>query len=401
MSSLPQKPTENIPPSPSGAGPSKICGICSSPAKYTCPRCSARSCSLNCSQTHKSRDSCSGIRDPVKFVPLNQYSQGVWSSDYTLLEEGRRQVVGWGKGIKIEEVNGGVVSGRGRGRGGSRAPKGQRRSKTDGLRRELEKYGCMAEFMPEGMARKKTNQSSWNPKTEQLYLTVDLIIPSNLILPSPNSTVVTSSNTSSKTITHPRVLFHAPDAESLPTISSLLPSLTIPLSEIRLCQPFHSTPLRPAPSHQPNQTIFYPPLDADKPLKDVLKGSAWVEFPEIQLMARETWEEMVNKGDVIITEIEAISQVPVRQRDSGWGAKRRPNEVPKEEGQQDGAKRLKAESNQGLLALGEYDSEEGSDAENGAEDADALIVEEANDEVPSPEMLIAVGQALMADLEET
>lgn len=164
MSSLPQKPTENILRSPSGAGPSKICAICSSPAKYTCPRCSARSCSLDCSQTHKSRDSCSGIRDPVKFVPLNQYSQGVWSSDYTLLEEGRRQVAGWGKGIKIEEVNGGVIGGRGRGRG-SRAPKGQRRSKTDGLRRELEKYGCMAEFMPEGMARKKTNQSSWNPKS--------------------------------------------------------------------------------------------------------------------------------------------------------------------------------------------------------------------------------------------
>lgn len=164
MSSLPQKPTENTFQSSSAAGPSKICAVCSSPAKYTCPRCSARSCSLNCSQIHKSRDSCSGIRDPAKFVPLNQYGQGVWSSDYTLLEEGRRQIAGWGKGIKIEEVNGGVVSSRGRGRG-SRAPKGQRRSKTDGLRRELERYGCRAEFMPEGMGRKKTNQSSWNPKS--------------------------------------------------------------------------------------------------------------------------------------------------------------------------------------------------------------------------------------------
>lgn len=118
-------------------------------------------------------------------------------------------------------------------------------------------------------------------------------------------------------------------------------------------------------------------------------------------MARETWEEMMNKGDVIITEIEAISQVPGRQRDSGWGAKRRSNEIANGEGQQDGAKRLKAESNRGLLALGEYDSEEGSDAENGAEDADPLIAEEANDEVPSTEMLVTVGQALMADLAET
>ncbi|EAL22158.1 hypothetical protein CNBC2960 [Cryptococcus deneoformans B-3501A] len=370
MSSLPQKPTENTFQSSSAAGPSKICA---------------------------SRDSCSGIRDPAKFVPLNQYGQGVWSSDYTLLEEGRRQIAGWGKGIKIEEVNGGVVSSRGRGRG-SRAPKGQRRSKTDGLRRELERYGCRAEFMPEGMGRKKTNQSSWNPKTEQLHLTVHLIIPSNLILPSPDSTIITS--TSFKTITHPRVLFHAREAESLPTISSLLPSLTIPLSEIRFCQPFHSTPFRPAPSHQPNQKIFYPPLDANKPLKDVLKGSAWVEFPEIQLMARETWEEMVDKGEAIITEIEAMSQVSGRERDSGWGAKRRLNEVAEGKVQHNGTKRLKSESNQGLLALGEYDSEEGSDAENGAEEADDVSAEEAQDQDPSPEILAAVGRALMADLEE-
>lgn len=327
-------------------------------------------------------------------MPLNQYGQGVWSSDYTLLEEGRRQIAGWGKGIKIEEVNGGVVSSRGRGRG-SRAPKGQRRSKTDGLRRELERYGCRAEFMPEGMGRKKTNQSSWNPKTEQLHLTVHLIIPSNLILPSPDSTIITS--TSFKTITHPRVLFHAREAESLPTISSLLPSLTIPLSEIRFCQPFHSTPFRPAPSHQPNQKIFYPPLDANKPLKDVLKGSAWVEFPEIQLMARETWEEMVDKGEAIITEIEAMSQVSGRERDSGWGAKRRLNEVAEGKVQHNGTKRLKSESNQGLLALGEYDSEEGSDAENGAEEADDVSAEEAQDQDPSPEILAAVGRALMAD----
>lgn len=417
MSSLPQKPTENTFQSSSGAGPSKICAVCSSPAKYTCPRCSARSCSLNCSQTHKSRDSCSGIRDPAKFVPLNQYSQGVWSSDYTLLEEGRRQVAGWGKGIKIEEVNGGVVSSRGRGRG-SRAPKGQRRSKTDGLRRELEKHGCRAEFMPEGMGRKKTNQSSWNPKsvlsmiirciltdelpycrTEQLHITVHLIIPSNLILPSPDSTMVTSS-TSFKTITHPRVLFHSREAESLPTISSLLPPLTIPLSQIRLFQPFHSTPLRPAPFHQLNQKIFYPPLDANKPLKDVLKGSAWVEFPEIQLMTRETWEEMVNNGEAVVTEMEAIPQVSGRERDSGWGTKRRSNEVVEEKGQHDGTKRLKSESNQGLLALGEYDSEDGSDAENGSEEADTVIAEETHDEDPSPEILAAVGRALMADLEE-
>lgn len=129
----------------------------------------------------------------------------------------------------------------------------------------------------------------------------------------------------------------------------------------------------------------------------MLKGSAWVEFPEIQLMARENWEEMVDKGEAIITEIEAISQVSGRERDSGWGAKRRLNEVAEGKVQHNGTKRLKSESNQGLLALGEYDSEEGSDAENGAEEADDVSAEEAQDQDPSPEILAAVGRALMAD----
>jgi hypothetical protein len=34
----------------------------------------------------------------------------------------------------------------------------------EGLRRELENRGVEVEFMPEGMGRRKLNQSSWNSK---------------------------------------------------------------------------------------------------------------------------------------------------------------------------------------------------------------------------------------------
>lgn len=113
----------------------------------------------------------------------------------------------------------------------------------------------------------------------------------------------------------------------------------------------------------------------------------------------------MNKGEAVVTEMEAIPQVSGRERDSGWGTKRRSNEAVEEKGQHDGTKRLKSESNQGLLALGEYDSEDGSDAENGSEEADTVIAEETHDEEthdedPSPEIFAAVGRALMADLEE-
>lgn len=41
-----------------------LCTIChAAPPKYCCPRCSLRSCSLKCVTLHKSRSSCSGVRD--------------------------------------------------------------------------------------------------------------------------------------------------------------------------------------------------------------------------------------------------------------------------------------------------------------------------------------------------
>lgn len=173
---LPAKPTDIQPPdltiypdsqttSTPGAGPS-TCSICSSTPKYTCPRCSSRTCSLDCSRTHKSQTGCSGVRDPAKFVTLSEFGQGDWGGDYAYLESGRRKIADWGKDLPTS-----VQSGNERGRH-SRQPhsqtqhQGRKRGppKLEGLRRELEKRGIEVEFMPEGMGRRKMNQSTWNPK---------------------------------------------------------------------------------------------------------------------------------------------------------------------------------------------------------------------------------------------
>ena len=45
------------------------CEVCTEQcAVYTCPRCEIRTCSVKCVQDHKSRNTCSGIRDRTKFV---------------------------------------------------------------------------------------------------------------------------------------------------------------------------------------------------------------------------------------------------------------------------------------------------------------------------------------------
>ncbi|MCO5554204.1 hypothetical protein L7F22_007732 [Adiantum nelumboides] len=42
-------------------------------AKYKCPACSLRSCSLPCVRAHKTRTSCSGKRDRTGFVPMDSF----------------------------------------------------------------------------------------------------------------------------------------------------------------------------------------------------------------------------------------------------------------------------------------------------------------------------------------
>lgn len=52
----------------------KQCEVCGTAAsKYCCPRCSRRTCSMACSNQHKSVDACSGTRDRTAFVTMQQF----------------------------------------------------------------------------------------------------------------------------------------------------------------------------------------------------------------------------------------------------------------------------------------------------------------------------------------
>lgn len=54
---------------------SKKCFICRCiTAKYNCPRCGIKSCSLKCCLQHKRQFNCSGVRDRLSFVPLDKYT---------------------------------------------------------------------------------------------------------------------------------------------------------------------------------------------------------------------------------------------------------------------------------------------------------------------------------------
>ncbi|XP_008212439.1 box C/D snoRNA protein 1 [Nasonia vitripennis] len=71
----------------------ETCEVCAAnKAKYTCPKCEVRTCSLTCANIHKQELECDGIRDKTKFIPLNSFTDLDLLSDYRLLENIGRSV---------------------------------------------------------------------------------------------------------------------------------------------------------------------------------------------------------------------------------------------------------------------------------------------------------------------
>jgi hypothetical protein len=164
----------------SSSAPSRpLCAVCNHRYSiYTCPRCSTRTCSLPCSTTHKSSNGCSGERNKVAYVPMNQYGWGTMMDDYVFLEDVGRRVGDWGKeivrgGFGMRGADGtrgkgrgdgrGKGRGRGRGRGGDWG-NGGGRTKRDVLKMQLESRDIDMDLLPVGMERRKVNQSSWDFK---------------------------------------------------------------------------------------------------------------------------------------------------------------------------------------------------------------------------------------------
>eukprot|EP01025_Chloroclados_australasicus_P068508 TRINITY_DN9517_c0_g1_i1.p3 TRINITY_DN9517_c0_g1~~TRINITY_DN9517_c0_g1_i1.p3 ORF type:complete len:300 (+),score=24.66 TRINITY_DN9517_c0_g1_i1:134-901(+) len=64
------------------------CEICQQKTwKYKCPRCSLKTCSLDCVNKHKTETQCSGKRKRTEFVPMDKFDDNLLIKDYKLLQE--------------------------------------------------------------------------------------------------------------------------------------------------------------------------------------------------------------------------------------------------------------------------------------------------------------------------
>ncbi|KAH0564580.1 box C/D snoRNA protein 1 [Cotesia glomerata] len=137
------------------------CEVCDkTQAKYSCPKCEVRTCSLACCRIHKRDLDCNGIRDKTKFIPLNKFTDLDLISDYRVLEE---------LGRTVDQLQ----------RDGSKTFKfsnnfSARESK---LKQRASQSGVKLEFLPRNFSRHQENTSYFNWKSKELFWTIEWIFP--------------------------------------------------------------------------------------------------------------------------------------------------------------------------------------------------------------------------------
>ncbi|KAJ1309184.1 hypothetical protein OPQ81_004853 [Rhizoctonia solani] len=89
---------------------------------------------------------------------MNEYNWGTLADDYSYLEDLGRNISSWGRDLS-----------KGKGKGKWKSPK------LEALRVQLAARDVRIQFVAEGMEKRRLNQSSWDPRTKTIYLTVEFI----------------------------------------------------------------------------------------------------------------------------------------------------------------------------------------------------------------------------------
>lgn len=148
---------------------SSLCTICHiDPPKYTCPRCSAQTCSLRCAKRHKIWASCNGVRDPTVYKPISEIAtaSGI-DHDYNFLH-GIETRIERSEKVLIEDL--GIVSAKElqKARTGIDATDPRERRRENQVKGEVQVDKVLKEKKirvvkaPQGMRRNKENTTTWN-----------------------------------------------------------------------------------------------------------------------------------------------------------------------------------------------------------------------------------------------
>lgn len=63
-----------------------MCEICHNVlARYTCPKCQLKTCSLGCTRRHKEVKECNGEREPTEYVRRDEIGEKTVEKDYSFI----------------------------------------------------------------------------------------------------------------------------------------------------------------------------------------------------------------------------------------------------------------------------------------------------------------------------
>ena len=137
---------------------SERCAVCTDTvARYCCPRCGLRTCSVACVHRHKAATGCNGRRDVTGYVGRAQYAEQHLLSDYRFLE---------GVDHVVDSVQ------RFRQNLGRRPPRFLDEVQT----LLLERDAVQLKLAPPGMSRRLVNRTRFNRKTKVVQWTLELVL---------------------------------------------------------------------------------------------------------------------------------------------------------------------------------------------------------------------------------
>ncbi|XP_060525456.1 box C/D snoRNA protein 1 [Cylas formicarius] len=135
-----------------------ICEVCGfRDARYACPKCEVKTCSLKCVKIHKLELECDGFRDRTKFVPLNKFTNFDLSGDYRLLEEISRNVETVKKNFRQNYSY------------------SNKNTRLYGLRNAANQRQTTIKFLPDKFARHRVNSSHVHFKSNIIYWHIEWV----------------------------------------------------------------------------------------------------------------------------------------------------------------------------------------------------------------------------------
>lgn len=131
-------------------------------AKYKCPGCGKRTCSLPCVKAHKAQDGCSGQRNKAEYHSLGDFTDEHIHSDFHFLMDVERVADNAHRGAYQAKLN---VGG-----GGHKIP-----GHLKGLVDRARKRYVNLQIMPQSMQKRKQNSTMYNHKEDHLLWRVEWI----------------------------------------------------------------------------------------------------------------------------------------------------------------------------------------------------------------------------------